>query len=142
MRYLLAFLLPCLVAMAAQGKDHTTWSPTAWTEENTVELRTTDPGEEPHWFPVWVVTIDGQLWVRLGSRAVGRFDRNTTKPIVGVRIGGGTFERVRGVIDNTKAEAVAAAMKAKYWTQGDLFVRYMSHPYTMRLEPEPDGGGQ
>ena len=142
MRYLLAFLLPCLVAMAAQGKDHTTWSPTAWTEENTVELRTTDPGEEPHWFPVWVVTIDGQLWVRLGSRAVGRFDRNTTKPIVGVRIGGGTFERVRGVIDNTKAEAVAAAMKDKYWTQGDLIVRSMSHPYTVRLEPEPDAGGQ
>ena len=105
-----------------------------------VELRTTDPGEEPHWFPVWVVTIDGQLWVRLGSRAAGRFDRNTTKPVVGVRIGGGTFERVRGVIDNTKAEAVAAAMKDKYWLQGDLFVRYMSHPYTVRLEPEPDAG--
>jgi hypothetical protein len=144
MRQLVAILVPCLVALAAHGKgpEPATWSPAAWADENTVELRTTDPGAEPHWFPVWVVTIDGQLWVRLGSRAAGRFDRNTTKPVVGVRIAGATFERVRGIVDNGKADAVAAAMKDKYWTQGDLFVRYMSHPYTVRLEPEPDDGGQ
>jgi hypothetical protein len=138
MRALLTLLVSCLVVAPVHAKDAVAWSPAAWSEENTVELRTTDPGEDPHWFPVWVVTLDGQLWIRLGSRAAGRFDRNTTKPIVGVRIGGGTFEGIRGVVDNAKADAVAAAMKEKYWTQGDVFVRYMSHPYTIRLEPAPE----
>jgi hypothetical protein len=134
-----ALLVFAATAAVAKDGDGIGWAPAAWAEENTVELRTTDPGAEPHWFPVWVVTIDGQLWARLGSRAAGRFDRSTTKPIMGVRIGGQTFERVRGIVDNSKADAVAAAMKAKYWTQGDVFVRYMNHPYTMRLEPAADG---
>jgi hypothetical protein len=127
-------LLAALRALPASAA--TDWTPPAWADENTVELRTTDPGSEPHWFPVWHVVLDDQLYVRLGSRAAGRFDRNATKPIVGVRIAGKTFERVRGVVLPEMADRVAAAMADKYWTQGDFFVRYMDHPYTVRLEPE------
>jgi hypothetical protein len=127
-------LLAALRALPASAADD--WTPPAWADENTVELRTTDPGSEPHWSPVWLVVLDDQLYVRLGSRAAGRFDRNATKPIVGVRIAGKTFERVRGVVLPEMADRVAAAMADKYWTQGDFFVRYMDHPYTVRLEPE------
>lgn len=112
------------------------WNPAAWADESTLELRTTAPGEEPHWFPVWLVVLDGQVYVRLGSRAASRFDQNVTKPVVGVRIAGATFDKVRGVVAPDMVEKVAAAMKDKYWLQGDVFVRHMDHPYTMRLEPE------
>ena len=113
------------------------WTPAAWATENTVELRTTDPGAEPYWFPVWLAVVDGQLYVRLGSRAAGRFDRNTSKPIVGVRIAGLTFERVRAVEADDMIPKVTAAMRDKYWLQGDIIVRHVTHPYTLRLEPVP-----
>ena len=131
---LAALLLGTMLATTSPAASD--WTPPAWADENTVELRTTDPGSEPHWFPVWHVVLDDQLYVRLGSRAAGRFDRNATKPIIGVRIAGKTFERVRGVITPEMTDRVTAAMRDKYWTQGDIFVRLMNHPYTMRLEPE------
>ena len=135
MRIAIAALLLGTV-LATTSPAASDWTPPAWADENTVELRTTDPGSEPHWFPVWHVVLDDQLYVRLGSRAAGRFDRNATKPIIGVRIASKTFERVRGVITPEMTERVTAAMRDKYWTQGDFFVRHMDHPYTMRLEPE------
>lgn len=113
------------------------WTPPAWAAEGTVEIRTTDPGEAPHWFPVWLAVVDGQLYVRLGSRAAGRFDRTVGKPIVGVRIAGKTFERVRAVLAPEMTPKVTAVMADKYWLQGDIIVRHMNHPYTLRLEPEP-----
>ena len=129
-----AALLALLLAVPARAASE--WTPTAWADQNTVELRTTEPGSEPHWFPVWLAVIDGQLYVRLGSRASARFDSNATKPIIGVRIAGKTFERVRGVQAPEMTDRVSAAMRDKYWLQGDILVRYIHHPYTMRLEPE------
>lgn len=134
MRLAAAALLTALHVLPAHAAD--AWTPAAWADENTVELRTTDPGSEPHWFPVWHVVLDDQLYVRLGSRAAGRFDRNATKPIVGVRIGGKTFDRVRGVVVPEMTPRIDAAMGDKYWLQGDILVRYVNHPYYMRLEPE------
>jgi hypothetical protein len=136
MRMLSAVVVACLASPALAAADGA-WNPTAWAAESTVELRMTDPGAEPHWFPVWLAVIDGQLYVRLGSRAAGRFDRNVTKPIVGVRIAGQTFERVRAVMAPEMVDKVTAAMADKYWTQGDVIVRRLSHPYTLRLEPAP-----
>lgn len=136
-----AFALTTFGATALAGPAD--WTPGAWADEGTIELRTTDPGAEPHWFPVWLVVLDGQVYVRLGSRAAARFDRNVTKPIVGVRIAGKTFDRVRGVLAPGMVEKVAAAMKDKYWTHGDVVVRRMDHPYTLLLVPvatEQDGG--
>lgn len=37
----------------------TAWEPVRWSDEETVELRTAAPGEEPHWFKVWLVVLDG-----------------------------------------------------------------------------------
>ena len=133
-RLLAAALLALLMAMPSQAASD--WTPAAWADQNTVDLRTTAPGSEPHWFPVWLAVIDGQMYVRLGSRAAERFDGNATKPIVGVRIAGKTFDRVRGVLAPEMTDRVTAVMRDKYWLQGDIFVRHMNHPYTLRLEPE------
>jgi hypothetical protein len=129
-------LLAVVTAGAGVARAAAAWTPTAWAAENTVELRTTDPGEEPHWFPVWVAVVDGQLYVRLGDRAAGRFERNLTKPVIAVRIAGHEFDRVRGIPAPDQAPTVAATMHEKYW--GDLLVQYANHPLTLRLEPVPD----
>ncbi len=84
--------------------------------------------------PVWLVVIDGQVYLRLGSRAAGRIERNTTKPIIKVKVAGEQFDRVRGEPAPEMAERVAAAMGEKYTS--DIFVRYFSHPLTLRLVPE------
>ena len=118
----------------ATASDPPAWNPTAWQEESTVELRTQAPGEETHWFKVWFVVLDGQLYVRLGGRASKRFEENTTRPVIAVRIAGQEFPRVTGVAVPEKADEVAAAMADKHWS--DVFVRWMDHPLTLRLAPE------
>ncbi len=110
------------------------WTPSAWAKESTVDLRTTAAGDKDHWFPVWLVVLDDQLYVRLGSRAAGRIEGSTTKPIVGVRIAGQQFDRVRGEPAPDLAGRVAKAMGDKYWS--DVFVRWVDHPLTLRLVPE------
>jgi hypothetical protein len=136
MRMSLATLLLAATVVVSLATGPSEWTPKSWADEDTVELRTTNPGEEPYWFKVWLVTIDGQLYVRLGSRAGARYEGNTTKPILGVRIAGKTFERVRAVEAPDMAGKVEAAMADKYWLQADFIIRRLSHPYTLRLEPE------
>ncbi|MEW6269300.1 MAG: hypothetical protein AB1689_08405 [Thermodesulfobacteriota bacterium] len=126
-------ILALFVAPASQADDAAGWDPTAWRDEDTIELRTTAPGGEPHWFKVWLVVLDGQLYVRLGSRAARRFEENASRPSVAVRIAGREFPAVVGTPVPDMAERVAAAMADKYWT--DVFVRYMDHPLTLRLAP-------
>ena len=123
--------LAVLMAVPAAAAD---WTPRAWADANTVELRTTNPGEAEHWFPVWLVVLDDQLYVRLGSRAAGRIEQNTSKPYVGVRIAGQQFDHVKGVPAPESAERVAKAMGEKYWS--DVLVRYFNHPLTLRLVAE------
>src|SRR5438128_11852165 len=110
------------------------WKPGAYASESTLQLRTTAPGEGDHWFPVWLVVIDDQVYVRLGTRAAGQIERNTTKPYVGVRVAGQQFDRVKAVSAPESVERVARAMADKYWS--DVIVRHMDHPLTMRLVPE------
>ena len=110
------------------------WKPGTYASESTLQLRTTAPGEGDHWFPVWLVVIDDQVYVRLGTRAAGRIERNTTAPYVGVRVAGQQFDRVKAVSVPESIERVARAMADKYW--GDVIVRHMDHPLTMRLVPE------
>ena len=113
------------------------WTPHAYAGANTIELRTVAAGEGEHWFPVWVVVIDDQVYVRLGPRAAGRIEKNQAAPYVGVRILGQQFDRVRAEPAPDDAEPVAKAMAAKYWS--DLIVHHFSHPLTLRLVPEPGG---
>jgi hypothetical protein len=110
------------------------WSPGMWTAEETLQFRTNCPDEGEHWSYVWLVVLDGDVWVRLGSQAGGRVDCNTTKPITAVKIANELFPEVELVEVPEMAERVAAAMADKYWT--DLFVRYFNHPYTMKLVPK------
>ena len=121
-------------ALNVSGALPAGWNPTAFAKENTLKLRTTNPQEAEHWFPVWLVVLDNQVYVRLGARAAARVERNTTAPYLGVEVGGQRFDRVRGVPAPESAAAVAAALGDKYWS--DIVVRYMSHPLTLRLVPE------
>ena len=127
-----AILVGILTVTAAAAPS--AWNPSAWTKESTVELRTTCPGEGEHWFPVWLVVLDGDVYVRLGNKAAGRVECNQSKPDVAVRIAGLAFDRVRLEPAPAAVERVAAAMHEKYW--GDVIVHWMSHPMTARLVPE------
>lgn len=106
------------------------WNASAWEDESTLEFRTTEAGNE-HWSPVWFVVIDGDVYIRLGSRASARITNNQTAPLVGIRIAGDQFDNVRAEAMPDKAQAVDAAMADKYWT--DVLARNFSHPLTMRL---------
>ena len=66
----------------------TSWDPAAFRDLSTLEFRTVGPEEGEHWSTVWLVVIDDQVYIRLGSKAADRMRRNTTAPIVAVRIGG------------------------------------------------------
>jgi hypothetical protein len=136
-RAAIAVLFGALVLTSVRAVSATGWTPTAWAGQDTVELRTTDPGEEPHWFKVWLVVLDGQVYVRLGTRAAGRVERNQGGKTIAVRIAGQEFDKVQVVPAPDKAEAVAAEMSDKYWS--DVLVHHFSHPLTARLEPEAGG---
>lgn len=110
------------------------WTPGLWVDQDTLELRTTDPGEPPHWSKVWLAVVDDQLYVRLGTRAAGRIERNTGGPEVGVRIAGEEFEQVRVENAPEMAERVAAEIGEKYWS--DVVIRFAAHPLTLRLVPK------
>jgi hypothetical protein len=110
------------------------WNPPAFTKEDTVQIRTVGPEEGEYWFPVWLVVIDGQVYVRLGTRAAERVTKNKTSPSLAIKIAGQQFDHVKGEAASDMAKAVADAMAGKYWS--DIFVRFMSHPLTLRLIPE------
>lgn len=122
------------VGCAGRRAPVPSWDPAAFRELDTLEFLTVGPTEGKHWSTVWLVVLDGQVYVRLGSRASGRMKENTTAPLVAVRIGGREYERVRAEEAKEMVERVAAAMADKYPT--DLFVRYVDHPLTMRFVPE------
>jgi hypothetical protein len=133
-----ALLLVLVLVVAARRVPAAEWTPQAWVDEGTLEVRTIGPDEGEHWFPVWLVVLDGELYVRLGSRAVGRIEKNTAAPYVGVRVAGQQFDRVRADPAPDKVAPVAQAMGEKYWS--DLLIRYFPHPMTLRLVAEPDAG--
>ena len=130
-----AFVFAVTAVSLAAAAEPAGWTPPAWKDANTVELRTQTAGEAGHWFRVWIVVLDDQAYVRLGSRAASRIEKNTTSPYLGIRIQGQQFDRVKGVPAPAQAERVAKAMGEKYWS--DVFVRWFNHPLTLRLEPEP-----
>ena len=126
----LALVLAALTLTATVASAD--WNPQAFSSEQTLEFLTVEDGSE-HWSTVWLVVIDGQVYIRLGSRAAARMEGNTTKPDVQVRIAGQTFPKVTAQAVPDMADPVAKAMADKYWS--DVFVRHFSHPLTMRLTP-------
>lgn len=124
-----------LVLVAVSGVARAAeWTPAQWIAEDTLQFRTECPDEGEHWSYVWLVVLDGDVWVRLGSRAGERADCSTSKPLTTVRVAGQEFADVEMVNVPTMTGRVAAAMADKYTT--DIFVRYMNHPYTMKLVPK------
>ena len=113
------------------------WDAAAFATQDTLQLRTTRAGEGAHWFKVWLVVLDGQVYVRLGSRAAARVESNTTAPLLAVEVAGQRFDRVRGVAAPEDAERVAKAMAEKYTS--DIVVHLFSHPLTLRLVSEDLG---
>jgi hypothetical protein len=130
-------VLALTLAIAAPAVAAPQWNPRVWGDQDTLELRTQAPGEPEHWFKVWLVVLDGDVYVRLGGRATSRIETNVARPLVGVRVGAQQFDQVRGVPAPEYAERVAQAIAAKYWS--DWFIRWFAHPLTLRLVPEPPG---
>ena len=110
------------------------WDPNSFRTESTLQVMTTGPEEGEHWSSLWLVVIDGQLYVRLGDRSWGRIQKNTTAPYLRVKVAGKEFDKVR--LDETldMKDNVAAAMADKYFM--DLLIRHESHPMTARLTAE------
>jgi hypothetical protein len=128
-----AALLVMVTSLVLAGPNPD-WTPARWADLDTLQLHTVGPTEGPYDFPVWLVVIDDEVYVRLGSRAARRVETSTTQPYVGVTVAGRHFPRVRTEPVPEMAGAVSAAMAKKYWS--DLIIRFLPHPLTLRLRPD------
>jgi len=128
----MAVMLLAAVLSNAAVQSH--WDPEAFGSESTLQFLTTGADEGAHWSTVWLVVLDGDVYIRLGTRAADRFRSNVTTPYVKVRIAGQEFPSVRAEPVPGAEDRVAQAMADKYWS--DIFVRWMEHPLTLRLRPE------
>lgn len=128
-------LLIALAAVATVTTSHAddAWTPASWKNVDILEILTIGPEEGKHWSKLWLVVLDDQIYLRLGSRAAGRVERNVTAPQVAVKIEGQQFDSVQVENAPEMTDRVAAAMAEKYWS--DRFIRYMPHPMTVRLVP-------
>jgi hypothetical protein len=128
-------LVIALFAAAAAG-----WSPAAIADRGTVEFLTVGPDEGEHWSTVWFVVIDGTMYFRLGPRAAGRIEKNTTAPRVKLRTSETDVHSMRYEQAPEMADRIAAAMAEKYWTDvfGEPFRKLglTSPPTMLRLVPE------
>lgn len=122
----------CCVSYVAVAAD---WDPQSFKEAETIDLRTIGTDEGEYWFPVWVVVLDNQVFVRLGSRAAERIRANQAGAAIAVRLNDVQFDQVVTQEAPEYADRVAAAMAEKYWS--DVFIRYFPHPLTLRLVGAP-----
>jgi len=110
------------------------WDPAVFRDASTIKIMTTEPDVGEHWSNLWVVVIDGQPYVRLGDRAYGRIQKNTTSPYVKLKVADQEFDSVKLVEMPDMKQKVADAMAEKY--RLDILVRYESHPMVARLVAE------
>lgn len=110
------------------------WDPVVFQDASTIKIMTTEPDVGEHWFNLWVVVIDGKPYIRLGNRAYGRIQKNTTSPYVKLKVADKEFDRVKVEEMPDMKEKVGAAMADKYWM--DILIRHESHPMVARLVPE------
>ena len=126
-------LLACAAVLLLSGTAGADWNPEVLGRENDLQFLTVAPDEGEHWSTVWLVLVDGQIFVRLGNRAADRVRNSTRWPYVDVRIGDETFQNVRVEPTPQMETRVADAMAEKYWM--DVLFRYIPHPLTARLVP-------
>ncbi len=129
------FWIALIGAACAADNPVPGWDPNSFRDQSTLQIMTIGPEEGEHWSNLWLVVIDGQLYVRLGDRAFGRVQKNTASPYVKVKIGDQEFDKVRLEPTPDMADKVAAAMADKYWM--DILIRHESHPMAARLVAEP-----
>jgi hypothetical protein len=128
----------CIALTASVHADESIvsgWNPSAFRGDSVLQIMTTEPEVGEHWSKLWLIVIDNQLYVRLGDRAYGRVQKNTTSPYVKLKIGDQEFDKVKLVEMPDMKGKVAAAMADKYFM--DKLVRYESHPMVAQLTPEP-----
>jgi len=132
---ILSFVLSIALATAARAEVIAVpgWDPAAFRDASTIKIMTTEPDVGEHWSNLWVVVIDGQPYVRLGDRAYGRIQRNTTSPFVKLKVADQEFDKVKVEEMPDMKEKVGAAMADKYWM--DMLIRHESHPMVARLVP-------
>src|SRR6266851_116832 len=132
----LSFVLSIAFAMAAAADDKAApgWDPAVFRQASTIKIMTTEPDVGEHWSNWWVVVVDGQPYVRLGDRAYGRIQRNSTSPYVKLKVADQEFDKVKVEEMPDMKEKVAAAMADKYWL--DVLIRHESHPMVARLVPQ------
>lgn len=136
-------LVVCSIAIVL-GLVASDWNPESFADESTLEFRTVGPEEGEYWSPVWFAVIDDALYVRLGSRAAGRVERNTTAPRFDVRVGGQEYPMRYGEAPEM-AERVNTEFRAKYWTSifGEPFRRLgLTSPVILRLVPATTGSAE
>ena len=129
------FWIALMGAACAADSPVPGWDPNAFRDQSTLQIMTIGPEEGEHWSRLWLVVIDGQLYVRLGDRSLGRVQKNTASPYLKVKIGDQEFDKVRLEPTPDMTDKVAAAMADKYWM--DILIRHESHPMTARLVAEP-----
>ena len=134
MKPILALLATLCAWLFVTGAAWASWDPAHYTDEDTLQFLTVGPDEGDHWSTVWLVVLDGDVYIRLGSRAAGRMNANKRAPMTSVKIAGEEFPEVEAISAPDMAERVAGAMADKYST--DFLVRYMDHPLTMKLRPQ------
>jgi glucose/arabinose dehydrogenase len=78
-----ALYLALAVLTSAAGDVASGWDPNAFRDLSTLQIMTIGPDEGEHWSRLWLVVIDGQLYVRLGNRAYQRVQKNTSSPFAG-----------------------------------------------------------
>jgi hypothetical protein len=135
---LLAGTLILWIAMAgpcAAGNFATGWDPDAFRDQSTLQIMTTGAEEGAHWSKLWLVVVDGQIFVRLDGRTFQRVKNNLAGHYVMLKIGDRKFDRVRLEAAPDMSGKVAAAMANKY--PMDVLVRHESLPMTARLIAEP-----
>ena len=120
----------CTAAALAAG-----WNPDTFRDQSTLQIMTTGAEEGAHWSKLWLVVIDGQLFVRLDGRTFDRLRKNLAGQYVMLKIGSQQFDRVRLESTPNMSRKVAAAMAEKY--PMDVLIRHESHPMTARLVAEP-----
>jgi len=130
-----AVLSIALVAVCAAAGPAACWHPDTFRNQRTLQIMTTGAEEGARWSKLWLVVIDGQLFVRLDGRTFDRVRKNLAGQYVMLKIGDQEFERVRLEPAPYMSRKVAAAMAEKY--PMDVLIRHESHPMTARLIAEP-----
>jgi len=128
----MAALVSLSLCLAAAG-----WDPKSIADESTVEFLTVVPDEGEHWSTVWFVVIDDALYLRLGPRAAGRVEENSTAPRMKVRFSEGRVYTMQYAKAPEMAGRIADAMAEKYWSDflGEPFRKLglSSPPVMLRL---------